>query len=71
MSVLKPTHHLLRLSDILRPHGPIPISRSAWWSGVREGRYPQPVKLGPRTTCWKAEDIEAFIANPSAWGGGR
>ena len=42
----------------------IPISRSAWWEGCRTGRYPKPVKLGPRTTVWRAEDIRAFIENP-------
>jgi len=29
--------------------------------GVRSGRYPKPVKLGPRTTCWRASDILALI----------
>lgn len=41
----------------------IPISRSAWWEGCRTGRYPKPVKLGPRTTVWRVEDIRAFIEN--------
>lgn len=39
----------------------IPIGKSAWWAGVRGGRFPQPVKLGPRTTAWRAEDILALI----------
>ncbi|WP_341675226.1 AlpA family phage regulatory protein [Niveibacterium sp. SC-1] len=39
----------------------VPICRSAWWQGVREGRYPKPVKLGPRTTAWRVEDIRALI----------
>lgn len=39
----------------------IPIGRSAWWNGVREGRFPQSVKLGPRTTAWRAEDIQTLI----------
>jgi len=43
----------------------IPISRSSWWMGVRLGRFPQPIKLGPRTTCWRAEDIYALIDNPA------
>ena len=38
-----------------------PISKSAWWEGCRTGRYPKPVKLGPRTTVWRAEEIKAFI----------
>ena len=41
----------------------IPISKSAWWEGCRTRRYPKPVKLGPRTTVWRAEDIAAFIEN--------
>ncbi len=39
----------------------IPIKKSAWWAGVRAGRFPQPVKLGPRVTAWKVEDIRALI----------
>lgn len=35
----------------------LPISKSTWWNGVRSGRFPQPVKLGPRTTAWRAVDI--------------
>ena len=37
----------------------IPVSKSTWWNGCRDGRYPRPVKLGPRTTAWRASDIEA------------
>ncbi|MCX7179439.1 MAG: AlpA family phage regulatory protein, partial [Proteobacteria bacterium] len=29
------------------------------------GRYPKPVKLGQRTTCWRVEDIRALIASAS------
>jgi predicted DNA-binding transcriptional regulator AlpA len=39
----------------------IPIGRSTWWEGVRTGRYPKPVKLGPRTTAWRVEDIRDLI----------
>ena len=39
-----------------------PVSRSTWWEGVRSGRYPQPVKLGPRITAWRVEDIRSLIA---------
>ena len=43
----------------------IPVKRSSWWAGVKTGRYPKPVKLGPRMTAWRVEDIRAFIANVS------
>lgn len=50
----------VRLPAILRV---FPVSRSTWWAGVREKRYPQPVKLGRRITAWRAEDIHALIAS--------
>lgn len=60
MTPIFPQTGLVRLDAILSPQGPIPVSRSAWWKAVREGRFPQPIKLGPRTTCWRAEDIIAL-----------
>ena len=40
-----------------------PVSSSTWWDGCKEGRFPKPIKLGPRTTVWRAEDIRAFMEN--------
>lgn len=51
----------VRLSQILAPNGPIPVSKSTWWQGVKEGRFPQPQKLGPRTTVWKVGDIRKLF----------
>ncbi len=42
----------------------IPVSRSTWLAGVKSGRYPQPVKLGPRVTAWRVCDIRALIEKP-------
>ena len=53
-----PETGLLRLNQILRL---IPISRSAWWAGVKNGHYPKSYKLSERTTVWKVEDIRALI----------
>jgi prophage regulatory protein len=41
----------------------IPVKKSCWWDGVRTGRFPKPVKLGPRVTMWRVEDIRALIAS--------
>lgn len=51
----------VRLRDVIGPKGPIPVSKSTWWAGVRSGRYPAPVKLGPSITAWRVEDIRALI----------
>ena len=40
----------------------IPVGKSCWWDGVKSGRFPKPVKLGPRVTAWRVEDIRALIA---------
>ena len=39
----------------------VPVSKSSWWAGVKSGRYPKSVKLGPRTTAWRVEQIRALI----------
>lgn len=44
----------------------IPIGRSAWWEGVKSGRYPKAIKLGPQTTVWRVEDIRDFIERATA-----
>ena len=56
-----PETGFVRLSHILAPKGPIPVSKSTWWQGVKDGRFPQPQTLGPRTTVWRAKDICAFF----------
>jgi len=50
-----------RLPQIIGPHGLIPVSKSTWWAGIKSGRFPKPVKLGPRTTAWRREDIHGLI----------
>ena len=48
----------LRLPQVLDL---VPVSKSTWWAGCKTGRFPKPVKLGPRTTAWKAEDIAVLL----------
>ena len=47
-------NRLIRLTEVLTL---LPISKSTWWEGVRQGKYPQPVKLGKRLTCWRLSDV--------------
>ena len=57
-----PKEGFVRLKSIIAPLGPIPVGKSTWWAGVKDGRYPRPVKLGPRITAWRVEDIRALMA---------
>ena len=58
-----PETGFLRLPAVLAV---IPVSKSTWWTGVKTGRFPKPVKLGPRMTAWRVEDIRAWIAKHDA-----
>ncbi len=65
---LLPETGFLRLSQIIgdptaEPPIPpiIPVKKTCWWMGVRTGRFPKPLKLGPRVTVWRVEDIRTLI----------
>lgn len=38
----------------------IPISRSSWLQGIKEGIFPQPIKLSSGITVWSVADIRAL-----------
>lgn len=64
MNITKPKQPTLpetgfvRLPQILAV---FPVSKSTWWLGVQQGRFPQPVKLTARITAWRVEEIKALI----------
>jgi prophage regulatory protein len=39
-----------------------PFSSATLWRKVKAGTFPKPVKLGPRITAWRIEDLQALIA---------
>lgn len=39
----------------------IPISRSSWLLGVKNGIYPAPIKIGKRTVVWRESDIKKIL----------
>jgi predicted DNA-binding transcriptional regulator AlpA len=53
-----PKTGLLRIKQVLRF---VPVSRSTWWAGVKDGRFPKPRKLSERVTVWQASDIRNLI----------
>lgn len=50
---------LLRINQFI-PYF-LPIAKSVFWAGVKTGKYPQPIKLSERITCWKSEEIMALL----------
>lgn len=53
-----PQEGFIRLPQVLYVLG---IGKTSFWAGIKEGRFPAPVKLGPRTSVWHVEDIRALI----------
>jgi prophage regulatory protein len=46
--------------------GVLPIGRTTFLTGIKEGKYPKPVKLGKRSVAWRVEDIRALLESFSA-----
>lgn len=58
-----PEAGFVRLAVILQV---FPIGRSTWWAGVKSGKFPPGVKIGPNTTAWRVEDIRELLAKHGA-----
>ena len=57
-AIALPAVGYVRLPQILEI---FPVSKSTWWEGCRSGVFPKPVKLGPRTSAWRVEDIRTLM----------
>ena len=59
-------HPLLKIHQVIGDpkrsiQGYIPVSRSAWYAGIKAGFYPQGIKLGQRSIAWRYSDIAALV----------
>ena len=66
---------LLRLPDLIGRRASngepaidpvIPVSASALWAMIKAGRFPRGIKLSSRVTCWRASDVNAWLAEQRA-----
>ncbi len=53
-----PQEGFIRLPQVLAV---IPVSKTQFWLGIKEGRFPAPIKLGARTSAWRVNDIRELI----------
>ena len=49
-----PRQAIVRIPTVLKV---FPVSRSTWVNGVKDGRYPKPVKVSERGVGWRWGDI--------------
>ena len=57
----KPSDSLVRIGKIVGPNGLIPVSRSSFYQGIRDGIYPKAVRLGKRTSVWRMSELMRVI----------
>ena len=58
-----PVAGYVRLPQVLEL---IPVSRTTWWQGCKDGRFPKGVKLSTRVTAWPVESIRKLLGTTSA-----
>jgi prophage regulatory protein len=39
----------------------VDVSKSTWYRGIRDGKFPKPVQLGVRRNKWRPREIHALI----------
>ena len=56
---------VIRIADLAstkRKAGRLPVSPATLWRWVAQSKFPAPFKLGPNTTVWDLDQVEAFLA---------
>jgi predicted DNA-binding transcriptional regulator AlpA len=51
----------IRIETVLSVY---PVSRAAWYQGIKAGIYPKSVQLSRRSVGWPTSAIKALIENP-------
>lgn len=59
-----PLEGYVRLRTVLRVY---PVSRATWYAGIKDGKFPSPVKItGTKASAWRVDDIRKLIERVSA-----
>lgn len=56
-----PPEGFVRLRQIIGPAGPLPVSRSSFYAGIKAGRWPAPRKCGAMS-LWSVVELRASLA---------
>ena len=59
MTILDSGERLLTIREVCAIAG---VSRSSIYTGINEGHFPRPVRLGRKAIRWRASDIEKWLA---------
>ena len=66
MTVTRPDDRLLRLSEVRTRTA---LARTTIYRKMREGSFPEPLKVGVRAVRWRESEIESWLSSrPRATG---
>jgi prophage regulatory protein len=51
----------IRLYRLRELSARIGLGRSAIYQAIKDGRFPQPIRVGARAVAWRHQDIEAWL----------
>lgn len=54
-----PLTGLKRASEILKY---LPFGKTTLWEWSKDGRFPAPIRLNNKITCWRCEDVHMWLA---------
>ena len=60
---------VIRIGDLAstpNKAGRLPVSPATVWRWVKEGKFPAPFKLGPNTTVFDLDQVDAFLTQQAA-----
>ena len=57
---------LIKLPEVLATLG---MKKTAWYDGIKAGKYPKPIKRRPRDTVWPMSAIQKIVSDTIASGG--
>ena len=60
-----PSEGFVRISQIIKPGGVLPLGRTRWYRGVAIGEFPRPRKVGS-VSVWAVQDIRELLSRVSA-----
>ncbi len=64
-SAQRKARRVIRIADLATTRhraGRLPVSPATLWRWVAQSKFPAPFKLGPNTTVWDLDQVEAFLA---------
>ena len=45
----------------------LPFGRTTLWRKCKNGRFPKPQRLNASVTVWRNDEVNEWLAYPSAW----